>query len=119
MVNKDAVGQTGEPFDFAQASRNRNLDAMESVAREKGVTPEMLYKEGDAAWAALAKAARVGPKGKAYIPSETTKAQFRERFAPAETPAVMYGRPPLGKENLAASASGLEQSCIRPVGAVG
>jgi hypothetical protein len=32
---------------------------------------------------------------------------------------VMYGRPPLGKENLAASAMGLEQSCIRPVDAVG
>jgi hypothetical protein len=32
---------------------------------------------------------------------------------------VMYGRPPLGKENLAALASGLERSCIRPVGAVG
>jgi hypothetical protein len=28
---------------------------------------------------------------------------------------VMYGRPPLGKENLAVLASGLERSCIRPV----
>src|SRR5271166_6596702 len=36
----------------------------------------------------------------------------RDRFARMP---VMYGRPPLGKENLAASAMGLEQSCIRPV----
>ncbi len=38
-------------------------------------------------------------------------------FRPAGV--VMYGRPPLGKEDLAALAGGLEQSCIRPVGAVG
>jgi hypothetical protein len=32
---------------------------------------------------------------------------------------VMYGRPPLGKEFLAAVAGSLERSCIRPVYAVG
>src|SRR5438034_9683063 len=31
----------------------------------------------------------------------------------------MYGRPSLGKENLAGLAGGLERSCIRPVDAVG
>jgi hypothetical protein len=53
----------------------------------------------------------------ALVQSDKAK-QFRALHE-ATGAFVMYGRPPLGKGNLARAALGLERSCIRPVAAVG
>jgi hypothetical protein len=50
---------------------------------------------------------------RADIPLDPIKVRLSAGAHPHH--AVMYGRPPLGKEFLAAVAFGLERSCIRPV----
>ena len=47
------------------------------------ITPEMLDAAGDTGWKQAAMRAGIGPKDEAWVPSETTRAQLRQRFADA------------------------------------